>query len=56
MMPKIAVFGAGTPGLDVALQLHGRGLDLVLLDDDDAALELAGSKGFRTEKIDYRRF
>lgn len=53
-MSKIAVFGAGLPGLDVAMQLHGRGSDLLLLDDDEAALEEAGSKGLRTEKIDYR--
>jgi voltage-gated potassium channel len=53
-MPKMAIFGAGMPGLDVALQLHGRGCDLLLLDDDEAALAVAASKGLRAERIDYR--
>ena len=40
--------------LDVVAQLRSQGCDPLLVDDDEAALEIASSKGFRTANVDYR--
>ena len=54
MKKKILLFGVDPLGLDVAIQLQGKGCDLLLVDDDELSLAVAQTKGFRTTHIDYR--